>query len=370
MKVTIVGGGVAGLAIGWRLAETGFDIDILERGICGRAATWAAAGMLAASAEAGASEEPHAVLARAARAGWPDFARALQRTSGIALDFKRCGSLMVAEDEDQARRLSDVGAALRATGEKAEWLSPEEARRREPLLGLQSRGALFSADDARVDNRALGLALALAVARAGGRLRECCMVTALHVESGRARGVVTAEGVVETDCVIVTAGAWMNLLGGAADALPPVRPAKGQMVALTPPLGAAMPRCPIWGHGIYMVPGRDRLLIGATVEEAGYDTSVTRAARDALMAGAARLVPELMQWAVSESWAGLRPRTPDDAPVLGRTPIEGLFVAGGQFRNGILFAPAMADIMRDLLLGRPASLPTQGFDPRRFEQAA
>jgi glycine oxidase len=194
--------------------------------------------------------------------------------------------------------------------------------------------------------------LAEAFRRAGGELRSGVAVTA--VEAG---GAITGGGRLEADAVIVAAGAWGAALGLA------VTPVKGQMIALMPPPGAPMPSPLIWGHGVYLVPRPDRLLVGATAEEVGFDLSLTDQARDDLRARAQLLIPALKDWTLVEHWAGLRPRSPDGLPLLGKTR-DGVFMAGGQYRNGILFAPAIADHLRDLVLGRADVIPA--FDPRRF----
>ena len=370
MKVAIVGGGVAGLAIGWRLVQAGVATGIFEKGISGRAATWAAAGMLAATAETGAGDDPHARLAREARRAWPEFALRLEGVSKVAIDFREDGALMLASDSARARELSDLGETLRTRGENTRWLSRDEARQMEPRLTPEFNGALFLSDDAHVDNRALGPALTEAFQRAGGRLHENCEARALTIEQDRVRAIVTAEGTFEADSVVIAAGAWTNLVGGVAPGmLPQIKPSKGQVTSLAPPDGAALPRHVIWGNEVYLVPRRDSLLIGATVEDAGFDASVSRAARDTLVAGAVRMIPDLAHWRVAESWAGFRPRSADEMPVLGGTQIAGLFVASGQFRNGILFAPIIADIMRDCVMGRAASPFARAFDPGRFLQS-
>jgi glycine oxidase len=159
--------------------------------------------------------------------------------------------------------------------------------------------------------------------------------------------------------VLVAAGAWSGLLDGI-----PITPVKGEMIALSPPPGTPLPGPVVWGAGVYCVPRHGRLLVGATVQEAGFDTSPTSEGRDRLRGGALRLMPALADWSLSDHWAGLRPKSPDGLPLLGPTVTQGLFVAGGQYRNGILFTPAIAQEMAELLLGRGAVIPA--FDPRRF----
>ena len=340
MKVLIVGAGVAGLGIGWRLAQTGTDVTILERGEAASGATFAAAGMLAATAEMAGAPEPEIVLAGQSRALWPGFAAELEAASGLPVGYRRNGALLV---EPRPAELPPG----------TQWLDGAAARARAPMLGAVE-GALWAPEEAQADSRALGRALAEAFTRAGGVLRTRTEVTALS--PGEA---VTAHGRHQADAVILAAGAWSGLLAQQV----PVTPVKGEMLMLAPPPGARPPEQVLWGHGVYLVPRGDRLLVGATVEEAGFDTAVTKRAHQALCAGAEALAPSLKDWTVADQWAGLRPRSPDGLPLLG--PLrDGLFVAGGQYRNGILFAPAIADHLRDLLLGRAAAIPA--FDPRRF----
>jgi len=363
MKILIVGAGVAGLAIGWRLAEAGMDVEILERGVAGRGATWASAGMIAPGAELRRDKSPMEDFAQDARAQWPQFAKALEAVSGQSISYSETGSLLLAESPERSHVLETQAAH---DGAHSQWLAPAQLREREPLLSRSLLGALYLGDDAQVDNRALSDALCIAVAKAGARLHERCDVRSVVIQEGRARGVITAEGAFEADLIVLACGAWMNLIGGiGADVLPPVKPAKGQMVACESPAGTILPRSPIWAQDVYLVPRTDRLFIGATVEDASFDLSISREARDSLLAAATRLIPTLDQWRVAEMWAGLRPRTPDDAPVLGATAVAGLHVAGGQFRNGILFAPAVADMLCHLIVDGTRSAPS-AFDPRRF----
>jgi glycine oxidase len=367
MNVLIVGAGVAGLAVGWRLANAGIPVEILERGLAGRGATWASAGMIASGAEVGPEENAIAQFAREARTKWPRFAKDLEAASAMRIFYREAGSLMVAESAHQAHALESRAAELVREGVAASWVAAAELRRLEPLLSPALLGALHIRDDAQVDNRALPEALRVALANTGAVLREHCDVRALAIQDGRVRGVVTSDGMIAADLVVLACGAWVGLIGGIGpDDLPPVKPAKGQMAACQAPATTPLPQALIWADDVYLVPRGRRLFIGATVEDASFDTSVSRDTRDNLLEAARRIIPSLAEWRLAEMWAGLRPRTPDDSPVLGATAVEGLFVAGGQFRNGILFAPAVADAVCDLILGKPARGDLRAFDPRRF----
>ena len=364
MKVVIIGAGVAGLAIGWRLAQLGADVTIFERDVAGRSATWAAAGMLSAGAEVSALGEAQAALGREARNRWPEFARELESASGRNLLYRETGALVVAHDEAGVRSLRGECERL---GADSNWLDARAAHAHEPTLAPHIQGALLVHGDADVDNRALAEALAIAYARAGGVLREGCPVRSLLTEDGRAAGVLTAEGAVAADAVVIAMGPWSGALAGVPpEFLPPIRPAKGQLVSFAPPPGAAVPRGVTGDHHVYLVPRGNHVIVGATVEDAGFDIAVTDAARDELVASAARIVPAAAKWRIAECWAGLRQRSTDDAPTLGGTAMPGLFVASGQFRNGILFAPAVADAIASLVLGRRVPFAVEAFDPRRF----
>jgi glycine oxidase len=367
MKLLVVGAGIAGLAIAWRLADRGVTVEIVERGVAGRGATWASAGMIAPGAELGRDSSAMAQLARRARAKWPSFAAQLERASGQSIAYLESGSLVVAQTAAEADALQARVAVLGRDGMVASWLPPEMLLKTEPLLSPALFGALRISGDAQVDNRALCAALCTVLENANISLREQREVRSLIIQDGKARGIVTAQGAIEADRIVLACGAWTNLIGGVGpESLPPVKPAKGQMVACMPPPGISVPQSLIWSEDVYLVPRQDRLFIGATVEDASFDVSVSHQARDRLLEAAARIIPALSQWRVVEMWAGLRPRTPDDAPVLGATAIDGLYLASGQFRNGILFAPAIAELMSGLIMGEPMNEEFRAFDPRRF----
>jgi glycine oxidase len=351
MRVVIIGAGVAGLSIGWRMAQAGAQVTILERGAVAQGATWASAGMIAVAGEMGEASTREAEFGRYSSGLWPDFAAEIEAESGAAVGYSRCGALIANGTS------ADAGLAK---------LTAAQARTKEPMLTPDIDGALWAPNEAMVDSRALGQALATAFARAGGTLslNEAAVRFTLH--EGKAVLLHTPFTIYEADAFIIAAGAWSRGFGGLPDGtLPPVRPVKGEMIAVAPPAGEALPTHIVWGKDIYLVPRGGRLLIGATMVEAGFDTAVTDAAADWLSARAIALMPGLARWQVVERWAGLRPASPDGAPVLGRTAVPNLFVASGQFRNGILFAPALAQSMSRLVLEHAEGIPA--FDPRRFQ---
>lgn len=346
MKVVIVGAGVAGLGIGWRLLQQGASVTVLDRGQPGHGASWAAAGMIAPVGEMAGAPQAEIDLALDAAALWPAFAAELEQASGMDLGYRAEGALLVADDVDalQARAAADPALQL---------LTPTEAALRAPLLTGRFTGALWASNEARVDNRALGRALAIAFERAGGQLVTNEAVIA--IEPGRVRTPFKSH---DGDAVLVAAGAW----SGQVMPQIPMTPVKGQMIALSN--SAPVDGPVIWGDGVYAVPRGAALLVGATVERIGFDTSLDAKAAAQLRARATHLMPDLASWKLAGHWAGLRPRSPDGLPLLGPTQTPGVFVAGGQYRNGILFAPAIAALMADMLLGK--AQPDPAFDPRRF----
>jgi glycine oxidase len=361
MKIVVIGAGVAGLAVGWRLAQKGASVTVLDRAQPGRGATWAAAGMIAATAEAGEGDTPEAELAHRARALWPDFAREIEGASGAHISYSQEGSLLAATNEEEAARFAE---RARGTNDLA-WLSRDEARAMEPMIAGTIHGALFAAKEAQVDNRVLGPALARCFVKAGGTLVPNETAMRVEVHEGRAFAVRTPFGYREADAFVLAAGAWSGEIGGLPrEAVPPVKPMKGEMLALTPPKGATLPTRMVWGHEVYLVPRGKRLLIGATLEDAGFDTGLTDKAEDWLSSRAVALMPGLRDWTIDEHWAGLRPGSPDGLPILGESAVSGLFIASGQYRNGILFAPAVAEILSRSVLERSPG--PKAFDPRRF----
>lgn len=348
MKIVIVGAGVAGLSIGWRLLQAGAQVTILDRGQPGGGATWAAAGMLAVTAELEDAAQAERDFAVQSNALWPAFAAEVEQASGMAVGFVRSGSLLLAADKAELEAMRERGQILDAAGVRA----------LAPMLSDDLPGGLWAPDEAQVDSRALGEALTIAFLSAGGSILPNEAVVTIEHREGAAVALLTPYGRYHADVFVVAAGAW----SGQLDI--PIVPVKGEVIALSPPAGAVLPGPVIWGNGIYLVPRGHRLLVGATVQDAGFDTSLTAHARDSLRARAERLIPSLRQWSLAEHWAGLRPKTPDGLPLLGPAHSHNLFVAGGQYRNGILFAPAIAQIMADLVLGKGQIIPA--FDPRRF----
>jgi len=253
--------------------------------------------------------------------------------------------------------------------ESASLLSREETLRLEPGLRPDIAGGVFAEADAQVDNRALGLALAHAFVNAGGALQTNEAVVRLEMAQGRVAGARTPFALHGGDAFVIAAGAWSRLLEGIPQAvLPPVMPVKGEMIALEGE--GRLPTRLVWGNDVYLIPRHSRLMVGATTSREGFDTQPSRTGKTWLLDRARTLMPLLSDWSVVEHWAGLRPGSPDDLPILGETAIPGLFVASGQYRNGILFAPAIADALTGLILEHRLPPDVRAFDPKRFGLAA
>jgi glycine oxidase len=352
-KVAIIGAGVMGLGIAWRLATQGATVDVFDRGAAGSGASHAAAGMLAACCEAEPGEDALVALGRESQARWPAFAAELLAISGIDVELRTEGTLVVALTADDQARAHHHLSHQKKLGLPIEWISAAEARRREPHLAGKLAGAVWSPEDHQVDNRKLAAALRVAAEKAGATIHEHTPVKAISIAGGRADGLVLEDGSrVSADIVVLAAGAWSRGIAGLPPAQrPPVRPIKGQMLSLKMDPAAPLITHVVWAPGIYMVPRRDgRLILGATVEEKAFDTSLTAGGVLTLLEAAWRTVPAIEELPVDEMWVGHRPGSRDDAPILGPGPVHGLIYATGHHRNGILLAPVTADAIAKLVL--------------------
>jgi glycine oxidase len=366
--IAIVGGGVIGLSIGWRLAAAGLRVSIFERDSAGHGATWAAAGMLAAGSEVEPGENALYALLRQSQDMWPAFAAELANASGVDVQLRTEGTLTVALTADELGRLRQTHALQQRFGVEAVWLTRDETLAREPALNPRLTGAVLVPGDHQVDNRILAEALKTAFARSGGVLHERAGAVGVHSVGGKAVGVTAGGTVYPADSVIVAAGAWTpDVPGLPAEASPPVRPVKGQMLALAMDRDAPILSHVLWTQKAYLVPRRDgRLLVGATTEERGFDASLTAGGMLSLLESAWRALPGVEELALIESWVGFRPGSRDDAPILGSTDIPGLVLATGHHRNGILLTPVTAQAIADLVLTGETDRAIAGFGLDRF----
>jgi glycine oxidase len=268
---------------------------------------------------------------------------------------------------DAARDLSTLIALHHGLGLKAEPLSAEDARELEPALGRDLEAAALRPDEASVDNRLLTRAVLDAVRKIGGEIFSRKPARALWRQGERCSGLIFEDEIIAAKWTIVAAGCYSGSIEGA-DVYAPVQPAKGQMVALTKE-GLKIDRV-LWSEKIYLVPRSDgRILAGATVEYVGFDKKVTAGAIEKILADAIELVPALAEARIEETWAGLRPVSPDHLPIIGPTNLEGLLVATGHFRSGILLAPITARLLREWVTQESVSVDWDRFSPTRFLQA-
>ena len=320
-----------------------------------------APGMLAPVTEVHYGEEALLRLSVSSAERYPDFIAEVEDVSGVACGYERHGTLFVARDADDMAVLEDVGAFQDELGLAVEKLSATECRKLEPGLGPRIRGGMFAPDDHRVDPDALTRALLVACERAGVKLID---EAALRIEP---RAIVTATSAHEADTIVLAAGARSGEIELPEDVAVPVRPVKGQVVALR---AAAPPvRANVRGLDAYVVARPDgRIAIGATMEELGFDDTVTAQAVMELLSAAYELIPEIAECRFEGAAVGFRPGTPDNAPLIGPSAVPGILIATGHFRNGVLLTPVTADAIGALAAGEEAA-DLEAFSPRRFEAA-
>jgi glycine oxidase len=381
-----VGGGVIGLAGAWRAAQAGARVCVLERAEPPAGATNVAAGMLAPVSELSYGERDLLAMMLASGALWPDFVAEVEAASGVDTGFRTTGALHVALDRDEAGELRRRHELQQELGLEAEWLTPTRCRDLEPGLTPTFVGGILAGGEASVDPRALARALAAALREAGGELRTGTEVVDGLWDGERLVGVRTApsqtqphvlsnpvgdkgHGVdVRADTVVLCNGAWSGQTSWLpAEARPKVRPVKGEVIELRPREGEPAPaERIIASERIYLVPRTDgRLIAGATQEERGFDTTVTAGGVHELLREAYRVLPDVAEMELIGMVAGLRPGTPDNLPIVGGGAIDGLVLATGHFRNGIMLAPITADAIAATLAGEPVPTSMTPADPAR-----
>ncbi len=368
--VVIVGGGTIGLSIGFELVREGTPVTIFERGTAGRGTSWQAAGMLAPDAEIGFEELELYRLNRESLRRWPDFASRVEGASGIDVDYRDEGTLIVADDRDSAEALRRLYGFQQEQGLDVEWLTGEDAREIEPFVAPRLSAAIYSSTDHQVDNRQLLRALRVAFEAEGGTLHEDTPVEAVLPDEDAPAVRTEDDTRVEASRIVVASGVWSRELGGLTpDAQPPVRPVKGQMIQLQrkPPFDL---QHVIRGPDAYLAPkSNGRIVVGATSEEMGFDTTVTAGGLYDLLEGAWEVVPGIYDLPVEDTWAGLRPASRDHAPLLGETSVPGVIMATGHYRHGILLTPVTAEEIANLVRTGETSSWLEPFSPMRFSDA-
>jgi glycine oxidase len=346
----VAGGGVIGLSCAWALAERGGRVVVLDREAPPAGATRVAAGMLAPVGELEFGERRLLEQTLEAARSYPAWVERLEAASGVTTGYARTGALHVALDRDEAAELRRHHELQRSLGLEAEWLGPRACRRLEPGLNPSLSGGVSVPGEAAVDPRALTGALLAALERLGVEVRGGAAVSEGLFIGGRLRGVRTEDGEeFEAAHTVLATGSW-----GAdwlpAEARPQVRPVKGQILELR----GDEPVCEriVASERVYLVPREDgRLIVGATVEERGFDTAVTAGGVHELLREAYRLLPEVAELELVEAAAGLRPATPDNLPLVEEGGVEGLVLATGHYRNGILLAPLAAERVAETIAG-------------------
>jgi glycine oxidase len=378
--VLVIGGGVIGLAIAWRAAQRGLRVTVADPDP-GHGASHAAAGMLTPVAEAAYAERELFHLGCTSLRGYPALVAELTDATGQGTGFRQSGTLLVGYDADDMAAVAEHAILRESFGVPSQRLSGRECRKLEPLLGPAVSGGLLVEDDASVDPRRLTEALLAAAVKAGATHRPERAVRLLTA-GDRAAGARLADGTVVTADQVVLCAGWASatLAGLPPDVVPPLRPVKGQIVRLRPSpqtLAAGLPaslvtrtvRGLVQGASVYLVPRDDgELVVGATQEEMGADTTVTAGGIWQLLRDARAILPGVTELEFAEVVAGLRPGTPDNAPVIGPARLPGLILATGHFRSGVLLAPVTADLVTDLLVTGRLPAAAAPFRPERFDQ--
>ncbi|MFE6029290.1 glycine oxidase ThiO [Streptomyces niveus] len=378
--VLVVGGGIIGLVTAWRAAQRGLGVAVVDPEPGGGAAL-VAAGMLAAVSELDHGEQTLLGLNIASARLYPDFVAELESVTGQDTGYRACGTLAVALDSDDRAQLRELHALQRRSGLESEWLTGRECRRLEPMLAPGVRGGLRVDGDHQIDPRRLATALVTACERAGVVFHRA-WAERLRVVGDRAAGVTLAGGPdrgAELDAgqVVIAGGSLSGRLAGVPDdVVAPVRPVKGQVLRLTVPRPYApflsrTLRAEVRGSHIYLVPRENgELVLGATSEELGWDTTVTAGGVYELLRDAHELLPGITELPLTETRAGLRPTSPDNAPLLGPTALPGLHLATGHHRNGVLLTPVTGQVMATVLTTGELPDDARPFAPGRFSPAA
>jgi len=356
--IVVIGGGVIGLSIAWRLAQAGRPVTLIERNeALGRGASWAAAGMLAPVAEVDFVEEDLLTLKLDSMRRYPEFIAELEEGAGTSVGYRDEGTLVLGIDRDDAEDLRHLYDYQRELGLPVKWLDGDEAREREPFLSPFVQAAVEVASDHQVDNILMLDALTTAAQRAGATIITGVEVTDISCDADRVQGLTVRPThsdeqptAITCSTAVLAAGCWARKLGGLGPCRPPVRPVKGQIMGVQMTPEAVLTRV-VRAPDCYLVPRTSGLLIiGATSEEKGFDETLTAGGLFSLLRGAYETLPVVYELPVMYTRVGLRPGSLDNAPILGHTRVEGLIMATGHFRNGILLTPVTADRVAEAIL--------------------
>ena len=366
VKAIVIGGGIIGASVSWRLAGEGLEVTMLERGRLGLEASWAAAGLIAPQAEAH-EPGPFFDIAMEAKRSFDENVERLTRESGVDPEYDEHGVLYVAFDSATVEDLKARAAWQQAGGGIVEELTAAQALKLAPTLSREVVYALHMPTNRRTDNRKLTQAYINAAVNKGARIREGARVDAIIERGGKASGVRLDDGSTESaDVVVVAAGAWSSEIRGLEQDKIRFYPVRGQIICFDARPGLLAPSL-FSGDGI-LVPRRDgRIIAGSIFEEAGFNKSVTMAGMEVILRAVRRLSPQLGSIPFREAWAGLRPATDDLLPVIGPSPtISNVIYASGHFRSGILLSSLTGEIVADLVKERKPRIDLNDVLPARF----
>jgi glycine oxidase len=361
----VAGGGVIGAAIALELAGAGLKVGVFDAQQPGREASWASAGMISPVPES-AAMAPLLPISLASVQRYPEFIARVEELSGRKVGYRKEGALDVFLDDEKQNQITQIVGEQRSAGLRAEALSAEQACDLEPALTAEIRAAVLRPDEASLDNRLFTEATLEAARRKGVEIFAGNGAKALLTDGRVCKGLQLQTESVEARWTIIAAGCFSAGIEGAAN-YAPVTPAKGQMVALR--CETVQLRRDLWNEHTYLVPRTDgRIIAGATIEYEGFDRSVTAAGMNKILTGAISLVPGLQKARIEETWSGLRPDTPDHLPILGPTDQQGLLIATGHFRSGILLTPITAHLIREWITTEKVSVDWAAFNPMRFQE--
>jgi glycine oxidase len=361
----VAGGGIIGASIAFELATEGLSVAVFDAQIPGREASWASAGMISPAPENSTMASLLPISLASVRL-YPNFLQQVEELSGKNVGYRKDGALDLVLNGTGQNEIDELLALHRAAGLRAEALSGPEAREIEPALTGELRAAVHRPDEASLDNRLFTEATLEAARRNGVEIFPSNGATALWNEGTTCRGLHLQNGRVEAKWTVIAAGCFSARIEGVAT-YAPVTPAKGQMMALRSDVVNF--KKDLWCGHMYLVPRHDgRIIAGSTVEYEGFDRNATVAGMKKILTGAISLVPALEAARIEETWAGLRPDSPDHLPILGPTDMNGLLIATGHFRSGILLTPVTARLIREWVTTQKVSEDWTPFSPMRFQK--
>ena len=368
--ILIIGGGIIGLSIAWRLIGIGKKVIIIDKKNLGKEASWAAAGMLSGRLDLKPCEKKLLPIFEKSHLAWPKFAEELENKSGKSIGYKKEGTLRVACNLDEEKKLKNNYDFLKNNKVNITWLSGDKIRDKEPYVSNNVLSGFFSPEDHHVNNRYILDALITILKKNKNNciFKENTEVEKIITNKNQVIGVKTNNEIIKTKEIIVCSGAWTSKIKNIEIKEVPIRPVKGQMVCLKIPKNISLLKHILWRENVYLVPRNNSdLIIGATEEEMGYDKSLTVGGIYNLLKIAREVLPAIEDLSIVESWSGLRPTSRDDAPIIGPSKkLKGLIYATGHHKNGILLAPLTSSVIKNYYLNGNIGNDFNNFEPGRF----